>query len=52
MVTTEDPLQTNIGKLRFGIKPSAENPPQWQHRSEALAAWLLSQWYKRQAERN
>lgn len=51
MVAVESP-HAKVGKFTFDIKPSTESAPDSSQRSEAIAAWLLSQWNKRQAERN
>lgn len=53
MVSMETPVP-NVGKFTLQVKPSTDTSPQSQpqQRIEALAAWLLSQWYKQQTERN
>jgi hypothetical protein len=52
METTLEYPETNIGKFTMHVQESSEPSPDCQQRVDAIAAWLLSEWNKRQAERN
>ena len=52
-MTVDAPAIEHVGRFTLSVEPAApspENQGKWSRRAEALAGWLLAEWWRERRE--